>query len=229
MVSKQWFVKTKEMAALAMKAGEQEKDQARFFPKGWENTYFAWLRRPLKTGVFLASFGGGIAFRFLPVNRAPTNGPANTFQPPAPNANTPQPMQDPDVLDTWFSSALWPFSTLGWPDQEQMKKKGFDRFYPNSVLVTGYDIIFFWVARMMMMGIKHLQKTPFPHVYIHAIVQDKYGRKMSKSLGNGIDPLETCQQYGADSLRFTLAAGSGYNRTLKLDLARIEGYRKFYQ
>ena len=130
-------------------------------------------------------------------------------------------------MDTWFSSALWPFSTLGWPDSEAMEQKGWQRFYPNSVLITGYDIIFFWVARMMMMGIKHLQEPPFPHVYVHAIVRDKYGRKMSKSLGNGIDPLEVCREYGADSLRFTLAAGSGYNRTLNLDPARIEGYRNF--
>ncbi|MCR9204535.1 MAG: class I tRNA ligase family protein, partial [Halobacteriovoraceae bacterium] len=135
--------------------------------------------------------------------------------------------QDPDVLDTWFSSALWPFSTLGWPEKEVMNEKGFDKFFPSSVLVTGYDIIFFWVARMMMMSLKFMNKVPFEKVYIHAIVRDKIGRKMSKSLGNGIDPLEMVDQYGADAFRFTLAAGSGYNRGINLDTDRIGGFRNF--
>ncbi|MCY4523302.1 MAG: class I tRNA ligase family protein, partial [Halobacteriovoraceae bacterium] len=132
-----------------------------------------------------------------------------------------------DVLDTWFSSGLWPLSTLGWPNKKRMTEKGFDRFFPTSVLVTGFDIIFFWVARMMMMSLKSAREIPFEKVYIHAIVRDKLGRKMSKSLGNGIDPLEMVKLYGADAFRFTLAAGSGYNRTLNLDPARIEGYRNF--
>jgi valyl-tRNA synthetase len=110
--------------------------------------------------------------------------------------------QDQDVLDTWFSSALWPFSTLGWPDQEQ----ALENFYPNSVLVTGFDIIFFWVARMMMMGNKFMSQTPFHTVYVHALVRDEKGQKMSKSKGNVIDPLEIIDKYGADTLRFTLTS-----------------------
>src|SRR5690606_15830406 len=129
--------------------------------------------------------------------------------------------QDPDVLDTWFSSGIWPLTMLGWPDKERMKERGFDRFYPTSVLVTGYDIIFFWVARMMMMGMKATNEVPFHKIYIHAIVRDKNGVKMSKSLGNGIDPLDMINEYGTDALRFTLAAGSGYNRNLNLDPERI--------
>ena len=112
--------------------------------------------------------------------------------------------QEEDVLDTWFSSALWPFSTLGWPD----KTKELDYFYPTSTLVTGYDIIFFWVARMIFSGVEHMGETPFETVYIHGLVRDAQGRKMSKSLGNGIDPLEVIDQYGADALRFTLATGN---------------------
>ena len=112
--------------------------------------------------------------------------------------------QEEDVLDTWFSSALWPFSTLGWPD----KTPELDYFYPTSTLVTGYDIIFFWVARMIFSGVEHMGETPFKTVYIHGLVRDAQGRKMSKSLGNGIDPLEVIDQYGADALRFTLATGN---------------------
>ncbi len=118
-------------------------------------------------------------------------------------------------------------TTLGWPNEQRMKERGFDTFYPTSVLVTGFDIIFFWVARMMMMGEKFTSKVPFHKTYIHAIVRDKQGRKMSKSLGNGIDPIEMVETYGADAFRFTLAAGSGYNRGLNLDSERIGGYRNF--
>jgi valyl-tRNA synthetase len=131
--------------------------------------------------------------------------------------------RDPDVLDTWFSSALWPFSTLGWP--EQTKELG--RFYPTSCLVTGFDIIFFWVARMMMFGTHFMKEVPFHDVFIHGLVRDEKGRKMSKTLGNSIDPLELIDQYGADALRFTLAALTTQGRDVKISTARVEGYRNF--
>jgi valyl-tRNA synthetase len=132
-------------------------------------------------------------------------------------------IRDPDVLDTWFSSALWPFSTLGWPDQTPELK----RFYPTSALVTGFDIIFFWVARMMMMGLHFMKEVPFHDVYIHALVRDERGQKMSKSKGNVIDPLAVIDEYGADALRFTLAAMAAQGRDIKLSSQRVEGYRNF--
>ena len=131
--------------------------------------------------------------------------------------------RDEDVLDTWFSSALWPFSTLGWPDETPELK----RFYPTSTLVTGFDIIFFWVARMMMMGLHFKKEVPFHDVYIHALVRDASGAKMSKSKGNVIDPLEVIDEYGADALRFTLAAMAAQGRDIKLSAQRVEGYRNF--
>lgn len=132
-------------------------------------------------------------------------------------------IQDNDVLDTWFSSALWPFSTMGWPE----KNKTIEKFYPTSCLVTGFDILFFWVARMIMMGQKFMKKEPFKHVYIHALVRDQYGQKMSKSKGNVIDPLVIIDKYGADSFRFTLASLAAQGRDIKLSEDRIEGYRNF--
>ncbi|MEE1014195.1 MAG: class I tRNA ligase family protein, partial [Clostridia bacterium] len=131
--------------------------------------------------------------------------------------------QDEDVLDTWFSSALWPFSTLGWPD----KNEELDYFYPTDTLVTGYDIIFFWVARMMFSGLEHVGEVPFKHVYIHGLVRDSQGRKMSKSLGNGIDPLEIIDQYGADALRFTLATGNSPGNDMRFYIERVEASRNF--
>ena len=131
--------------------------------------------------------------------------------------------RDEDVLDTWFSSALWPFSTLGWPDETPE----LETYYPTDVLVTGFDIIFFWVARMMMMGLHFMGEEPFHTVYVHALVRDKNGAKMSKSKGNVIDPLELIDEYGADALRFTLAIMAAQGRDVKLDPARIAGYRNF--
>jgi valyl-tRNA synthetase len=131
--------------------------------------------------------------------------------------------RDPDVLDTWFSSALWPFSTLGWPDETPELA----RYYPGAVLSTGFDIIFFWVARMMMMGLHFREEVPFRDVYMHALVRDEHGRKMSKSLGNIIDPLTLIDQYGADAVRMTLTAMAAMGRDLKLDVSRVEGYRNF--
>lgn len=131
--------------------------------------------------------------------------------------------RDNDVLDTWFSSALWPFSTLGWPEDT----KALQRYYPTSALVTGFDIIFFWVARMMMMGLKFMNDAPFRDVYIHALVRDAEGQKMSKSKGNVIDPLVIMDKYGTDAFRFTLAAMAAQGRDVKLAEERIEGYRNF--
>ena len=132
-------------------------------------------------------------------------------------------IHDEDVLDTWFSSALWPFSTLGWPEQT----KELARYYPGDVLVTGFDIIFFWVARMMMQGIHFMGEVPFRAVYIHGLVRDERGQKMSKSKGNSIDPLELIDRYGADALRFTICALTGPGRDVKLGAARVESYRRF--
>src|SRR5574337_1084674 len=132
-------------------------------------------------------------------------------------------VRDPDVLDTWFSSALWPFSTMGWPEQTELLR----RFYPTSTLVTSFDIIFFWVARMMMMGLKFMNDVPFREVYIHALVRDAEGQKMSKSKGNVIDPLEIIDKHGADAFRFTLAALAAQGRDIRLSEERIEGYRHF--
>src|SRR5262249_5924272 len=131
--------------------------------------------------------------------------------------------RDPDVLDTWFSSGLWPFSTLGWPEQT----KELARYYPTDVLVTGFDIIFFWVARMMMSGLHFMGDVPFRTVYIHALVRDEFGQKMSKSKGNIIDPLVLIDTYGADALRFTLTAMAAQGRDIKLSESRVEGYRNF--
>ena len=131
--------------------------------------------------------------------------------------------QDEDVLDTWFSSALWPFSTLGWPD----RTRDLEYFYPTSVLVTGYDIIFFWVARMIFSGLEHMGEIPFKHVFIHGIVRDSEGRKMSKSLGNGIDPLKVIEQYGADALRLTLVTGNSPGNDMRFYWERVEASRNF--
>lgn len=224
MVSKQWFLNVQELAKDAVDAIKDKRTQ--FFPKGWENTYFSWLEEPKDWCISRQLWWG----HRIPVYNCSSCGKqwASKDTPTCcEQCSSKDITQDPDVLDTWFSSGLWPLSTLGWPNPERMDEKGFDRFYPTTCLVTGFDIIFFWVARMMMMGLKATGKVPFEHIYIHAIVRDKQGRKMSKSLGNGIDPLEMIDQYGADAFRFTLAAGSGYNRNLNLDPERIGGYRNF--
>jgi len=224
LVSKQWFVNVKEMSRVAVEA--VEKDDTVFYPKQWENTYFSWLREP-KDWCVSRQLWWGHQIPVFYCNKCNHQWASEEDPTICAKCSDKDIKQDPDVLDTWFSSALWPFSTLGWPNPERMKQKKFDTFFPTSVLVTGFDIIFFWVARMMMMSHKVLDIRPFKHVYIHAIVRDKFGRKMSKSLGNGIDPLETAAEYGADAFRFTLAAGSGYNRTLNLDPERINGYKAF--
>jgi len=224
LLSKQWFLNVAQMSKVALEM--VEKDKTRFYPKGWENTYFSWLRDP-KDWCLSRQLWWGHQIPVFYCNKCEHQWAVEAKPTACPKCNTHHIHQDPDVLDTWFSSGIWPLTTLGWPDHSRMKERGFDRFFPTSVLVTGYDIIFFWVARMMMMGLKETNKVPFEKVYIHAIVRDKQGRKMSKSLGNGIDPLEMIDTYGTDALRFTLAAGSGYNRNLNLDPQRIEGFRNF--
>lgn len=225
MVSKQWFMKMDEMAKMALET--IEKDETRFYPQSWENTYFSWLRN-IKDWCISRQLWWGHQIPVFTCEDCQHQWATIDLDPPAcPKCAQTKIVQDPDVLDTWFSSGLWPFSTLGWPDPERMKERKFDTFFPTSTLVTGFDIIFFWVARMVMMSKKITGKSPFEKIYIHAIVRDKQGRKMSKSLNNGIDPLEMCDRYGADAFRFTLAAGSGHNRGLNLDPERIGGYRNF--
>lgn len=224
MVSKQWFMKMTDMSAEAVKMVEN--DTTKFYAKSWENTYFSWLREPKDWCISRQLVWG----HRIPIFYCKdcNHQWADTEKPNScPKCNSKAIFQDPDVLDTWFSSGLWPMTTLGWPDPEEMKKRQFEKFLPSSTLVTGFDIIFFWVARMMMMVLKVEQKVPFDKVYIHAIVRDKLGRKMSKTLGNGIDPLDMVEKYGADALRFCLAAGSGYNRNIDLDPDQIAGYRNF--
>ncbi len=217
-VSTQWFVAASKMAPRARAAVPAA---TQIFPDNWEKTYYNWLdnirdwciSRQIWWGHRIPAWTCGDCGKLIVAVDAPERcscGSANLTQ-------------DEDVLDTWFSSALWPFSTMGWPDETRELKT----FYPTSVLVTGFDILFFWVARMMMMGLHFMDEVPFRHVYIHALVRDAEGRKMSKSTGNVIDPLEMIDKYGTDSLRFTLAAFAAMGRDIKLSEERIEGYRHF--
>ncbi|MDA8792844.1 valine--tRNA ligase [Bacteriovoracaceae bacterium] len=223
-VSKQWFLNTNDMAAQGVK--DVEEGEMTFFPQGWENTYFSFLRNPRPWCISRQLWWG----HQIPIYycddcehiHCEIEKPQSCSK-----CNSDKLTQDPDVLDTWFSSGLFPLTTLGWPNQEEMKKKHFETFYPNHTLVTGYDIIFFWVARMMMMCKNVSNQAPFRHTYIHALVRDKDGVKMSKSLGNVVDPLDIIKEYGCDALRFTLLASSGFNRNINLDPTKIEGYRNF--
>ncbi|WP_333592080.1 valine--tRNA ligase [Brevundimonas sp.] len=214
----QWYVDAHTLAQPALKAVEEGKTE--FEPKSYEKIYFEWLRniepwcisRQLWWGHRIPAWYGPDGQIFVAETEAEAQAQAG---------NLPI-TQDEDVLDTWFSSALWPFSTMGWPE----KTEDLERFYPTSDLVTGYDIIFFWVARMMMMGIHFTDKVPFKRVIINGLVRDEKGQKMSKSKGNVIDPLEIIDDLGADPLRFTMAILSG-TRDIKLSKQRIEGYRNF--
>ena len=223
----QWYVNAEELAKPAIAAVETGK--TRFVPQNWDKTYFEWMRniqpwcisRQLWWGHQIPAWYGADGEVFVAHDEAEARALAETHYA---GANAPIMLtRDEDVLDTWFSSALWPFSTLGWPDET----KEVARFYPTSVLVTGFDIIFFWVARMMMMGLHFMKEIPFHDVYIHALVRDEKGQKMSKSKGNVIDPLQLIDKYGADALRFTLAAMAAQGRDIKLAPARVEGYRNF--
>lgn len=220
----QWWVKADVLAQPAMASVRE--GRTKFVPQQYENTYFAWLEnikpwcisRQLWWGHQIPAWYGPDNHAFVASSEAEAQAQADAYY-GAPTTIK----RDEDVLDTWFSSALWPFSTMGWPDQTPELA----RYYPTSVLVTGFDIIFFWVARMMMMGLEFLEEEPFHTVYMHALVRDEKGQKMSKTKGNVIDPLDLIDQYGADATRFTLAAMAAQGRDLKLSMSRVEGYRNF--
>jgi valyl-tRNA synthetase len=220
----QWYCDAKVLAQPAIAAVEA--GRTRFVPAHWENTFFEWLRniqpwcisRQLWWGHRIPAWHAPDGAVFVAETEAEAHAEAVRKYGTAVALR-----QDEDVLDTWFSSALWPFSTLGWP--QATPELG--RYYPGDVLVTGFDIIFFWVARMMMMGLHFMGEVPFRTVYIHALVRDAQGRKMSKSRGNIIDPLELIDRYGCDALRFSLAALAAPGRDIKLAESRVEGYRNF--
>ena len=220
----QWYVNAKELAKPAIAAVRAGK--TKFIPKNWEKTYFDWMEniqpwcisRQLWWGHRISAWYGLDNKVFVALTEAEAQTDADKHY-----GKKTKLTRDEDVLDTWFSSALWPFSTLGWPDNTPELK----RYYPTSALVTGFDIIFFWVARMMMMGLHFMKEIPFHDVYIHALVRDASGAKMSKSKGNVIDPLALIDEYGADALRFTLAAMAAQGRDIKLSTQRVEGYRNF--
>ena len=220
----QWWVKADVLAEPALASVRE--GRTKFVPQQYENTYFAWLEnikpwcisRQLWWGHQIPAWYGPDNEAFVAYDEAEAKTLAEKHY-----GNPVELTRDPDVLDTWFSSALWPFSTLGWPDETPELK----RYYPTDVLVTGFDIIFFWVARMMMMGLEFLDKEPFHTVYMHALVRDEKGQKMSKTKGNVIDPLKLVDEYGADATRFTLAAMAAQGRDLKLAISRVEGYRNF--
>jgi valyl-tRNA synthetase len=220
----QWYVDAGELAKPAIAAVEE--GRTIFVPKNWQKTYFEWMRniqpwsisRQLWWGHQIPAWYGPDGRIFVEIDEAVARSAARAHY-----GKDVELTRDPDVLDTWFSSALWPFSTLGWP----ASTPELARYYPTDVLVTGFDIIFFWVARMMMMGLKFMGEVPFRTVYIHALVRDAKGQKMSKSKGNIIDPLELIDRYGCDALRFTLAALAAQGRDVRLAESRVEGYRNF--
>ena len=218
-VSKQWFVKMKPLAQPAIDAVKNS--DTRFVPPHFEKTYFHWLENIRDWCISRQLWWGHQIPAFYCDDCGET---VVTKENTAVCPTCGKPMrQDPDTLDTWFSSALWPFSTLGWPD----KTEEMDYFYPTNVLVTGYDIIPFWVMRMMFSGIEHTGEVPFNTVLIHGLVRDSQGRKMSKSLGNGIDPLEVIDKYGADALRFSLVTGNAPGNDMRFYWERIEASRNF--
>lgn len=239
LLSDQWFVNIKPLAEPAVRAVEE--GRIRILPESWKNNYLGWMR-DIKDWCVSRQIWWGHQIpawycetcHGAPFQRRASDGAvlipsdaeaivAKTKPATCPHGHTGSLVQDPDVLDTWFSSALWPFSTLGWPKQTPELKT----FYPTSTLVTGLDILFFWVARMIMLGLKFMGDVPFRDVYIHALVRDAEGQKMSKSKGNVIDPLHVMDQYGTDALRFTLASMASPGRDIKLAEERIEGYRNF--
>ena len=225
LLTEQWFVDAKKLAREAIK--QVKKKNTNFFPDNWKKTYFQWMEniepwcisRQLWWGHQIPAWyteSGDIVV-------AENIKEANKIAKKKFKKNVLL-KQDPDVLDTWFSSALWPFATLGWPNAKSYE---LNRFYKTTVLVTGFDIIFFWVARMMMMGLYFMKEVPFEDVYVHALVRDEKGQKMSKSKGNVIDPLTIIDEYGADALRFTLISMSSPGRDVKLSIDRVKGYRNY--
>ncbi len=220
MLSKQWFVSVKPLAAAAVAAVQA--GRIRIIPPMWEKTFFEWMHnirdwcisRQIWWGHRIPAWNCLDCGRLIVARETPAS---------CPQCQGSRLQQEDDVLDTWFSSALWPFSTLGWPEQT----KELQLFYPTSVLITAFDILFFWVARMMMMGLHFMQDVPFREVYIHALVRDAEGQKMSKSKGNVVDPLEIMDKYGTDAFRFSLAAFAAMGRDVRLSEERIAGYRNF--
>jgi len=228
LLTAQWYVNVQSMAREAISV--VKKGKIKIIPKSWENTYFAWMEN-IKDWCISRQIWWGHRIPVWYCQEMKTKkcetlrGVVVSRETPetCPNCGSHHLIQDEDVLDTWFSSALWPFSTLGWPEQTEDLKT----FYPTSVLITGFDIIFFWVARMIMMGLKFMHEIPFHDVYIHALVRDIQGQKMSKSKGNVVDPLLMIDRYGTDAFRFTLAAFAAQGRDIKFSEDRVEGYRHF--
>ncbi|GAB6968249.1 valine--tRNA ligase [Komagataeibacter kakiaceti JCM 25156] len=220
----QWYCDARTLAGPAVEAVESGRIE--FVPRQWENTFYAWMRdiqpwcisRQLWWGHRIPAWYGPDGHVFVDGDEAGAMAQARAHY-----GQDTELTRDEDVLDTWFSSALWPFSTLGWPEQTPELA----RYYPTDVLVTGFDIIFFWVARMMMMGLHFMKDVPFRKVFIHGLVRDERGQKMSKSKGNGIDPLELIDTYGADAMRFCICALTGLGRDVKLGRKRVEEYRSF--
>jgi len=218
--SLQWFVSVKPLAAKAVDAVRE--GRINIYPKTWYNTFYSWMdnirdwciSRQIWWGHRIPAWSCEACGELIVESEDPTTCPA---------CSSTKLQQETDVLDTWFSSALWPFSTMGWPENT----KELQTFYPTSIVITSFDILFFWVARMMMMGIHLMDEVPFKDVYLHALVRDKHGKKMSKSTGNVIDPLVVMKEYGTDAMRFTLTAFAAQGREIKLDEDRIEGYRHF--
>ena len=219
LLSQQWFVRIEPLARPAIEAVEQ--GRTRFIPEQWTNTYMAWMTNIHDWCISRQLWWG----HQIPAWYCPDGHITVARETPVrcTSCGKQELRQDEDVLDTWFSSGLWPFSTMGWPEATETLRT----FYPTSVMETGHDIIFFWVARMMMMGLHFMGEVPFRDVYLHPMVRDEKGQKMSKTKGNVIDPLVITEQYGADALRFTLAALTAQGRDLKLAKERIEGYRAF--
>ena len=218
-VSKQWFVKMKPLAQPAIDAVKN--GETKFVPEHFEKVYFHWLEN-IRDWCISRQLWWGHRIPAFYCDECDEIVVTKEDSAVCPKCGK-EMRQDPDTLDTWFSSALWPFSTLGWPD----KTDDLEYFYPTSTLVTGYDIIPFWVMRMMFSGIEHTGQVPFDHVFIHGLVRDSQGRKMSKSLGNGIDPLEIVEKYGADALRFTLATGNAPGNDMRFYIERVEAGRNF--
>jgi valyl-tRNA synthetase len=219
-VSRQWFVKIKPLAKMASTA--VVKGKTKIVPAGWEATYFEWLNN-IKDWCISRQIWWGHRIPVWYCDNCGETIVSTTDPDKCPSCAGISLRQEEDVLDTWFSSALWPFSTLGWPDKTEALKT----FYPTSVLITAFDILFFWVARMMMMGMYIMKDVPFRYVYLHALVRDEKGEKMSKSRGNIIDPIEMIDKYGTDAFRFTLAAFTVQGRDVRISEERVAGYKFF--
>ncbi len=219
-LSSQWFVKTKPLAQPAIESVKTGK--TRIIPKMWEKTYFNWMEN-IRDWCISRQIWWGHRIPVWHCNDCNWEGALEEDPAKCPNCGSTNITQEEDVLDTWFSSGLWPLGTLGWPEET----KELQKYYPTSVLITGFDILFFWVARMMMFGLKFRGDVPFKDVYLHALIRDEKGEKMSKTKGNVIDPLEMIDKYGADALRFTLTALAAQGRDIRLSEKRIQGYKAF--